>query len=148
MVKLRRTPFDLHSPLSFKMTHLSMPFPLRGLGDGSGFSGELNKAALGRRLVIFCPCNQHTSVSTNKSGPTYHQGPNPLGWFRANLLNTHRVCVFGLQINQTPAVWQWFRQILPQSLIRVIVKIQRIAYHRGDFPRYRKIMRIVMQSKL
>ena len=39
MIKLRRTPFDLHSPLSFKMTHLSMPFPLRGLGDGSGFSG-------------------------------------------------------------------------------------------------------------
>ena len=39
MVKLRRTPFDLHSPLSFKMTHLSMPFPLCGLGDGSGFSG-------------------------------------------------------------------------------------------------------------
>ena len=44
--------------------------------------------------------------------------------------------MFGLQINQTASVWNWFENIFPQSIYTLIVKVQRISYHRGDFPRY------------
>ena len=51
-------------------------------------------------------------------------------------MNTHRICVFGLRINQTSSVWTWFQEVFSQSIYTLIVKVQRITYRRGDFPRY------------
>lgn len=51
-------------------------------------------------------------------------------------MNTRRICVFGLRINQTSLVWAWVQQVFSHSIIQLIVKIQRIVYRRGDFPRY------------
>ena len=44
--------------------------------------------------------------------------------------------MFGLRINYTNSVWTWLEDSLPQSMFQLIVKVQRIMTHRGDFPRY------------